>query len=99
VINPVSDSSTSVTFANFQFDGNTSPAQNYNPDNYRIKAESQAVNGSTACAKAPGISPCVPTTDFAGDPMSVPAIGIFAAPGSSNASVPNAPTGLQAFVN
>jgi hypothetical protein len=46
---PKSDSSLSITFINFQFDGNTAPRSNYDADNYQIKAGSSALhNGTTS---------------------------------------------------
>jgi parallel beta-helix repeat protein len=65
--NPKSDSSTAVTFTNFQTDWNPSPASNYSADNYQIKAGSNPINnGTTQCASSPGLNPCTPTTDFSG---------------------------------
>jgi hypothetical protein len=97
--NPKSDASVAVTFVNFQVDTPSSPASNFNPDNYQIKAGSNAIQGgSTSCAAAPGLSPCVPTTDMVGilRPASSLSIGPFEQ--GTVAGVPAAPTGLTASV-
>jgi hypothetical protein len=94
--NPRSDVNTGVTFINFQLDTPTSPASNYNPDNYQIKDGSNAIRGGIPnCAAAPGVSPCVPITDVVGvlRPASNPTIGAFEQGGG-----PAAPTGLTASV-
>ena len=91
----------SATFVNFQVDTPTSPASNFNPDNYRIKAGSNAIqNASTSCASSPAVSPCVPTTDFVGAlrPASNFDIGAYEQDGGTVADVPSAPTGLTALV-
>jgi hypothetical protein len=99
---PKSDPSTSITFVNFQFDGNTAPASNYAADDYQIKAGSSAIqNGTTSCASSPGISPCVPATDFVGVARltgSTVDIGAYEQGSSSATAGPVAPTGLTAVV-
>jgi hypothetical protein len=101
--NPKTDASTAVTFVNFHPDTNTAPASNYSPDNYQVKAGSSAIqNGSTNCAPSPGISPCVPSTDFMGiarlSGSSGPSVDIGAFEQGSAAGVPSAPSGLTATV-
>jgi hypothetical protein len=100
--NPKSDASTAVTFTNFQFDGPSAPASNYDPDNYQIKAGSSAIqNGTTNCASSPGVAPCVPTLDILGVPRLLAGatldIGAYEQ-GSVARGVPSAPTGLTAAV-
>jgi hypothetical protein len=99
--NPKSDASTSITFTNFQLDTNTSPASSYDASNYQIKGGSSAIqNGTTTCAPSPGLSPCVPSTDFIGVPRLAEstALDIGSYEQSSVASSPAAPTGLSALV-
>lgn len=99
--NPKTDASTAVTFVNFQSDTNASPASNYNPENYQLKAGSNAIqNGTTNCATS-GMSPCVASLDIVGVVRlasgTVPDLGAYEQQGSV-ASVPSAPTGLTAVV-
>jgi Protein of unknown function (DUF1565) len=101
--NPKGDPSPSVTFVNFQSDTNSSPASNYDSDNYQIASGSSAPqNGTTNCAPSPGINPCVPSTDILGLPRligSVVDIGAYAVGSSTaTATAPSAPSNLTAVV-
>jgi hypothetical protein len=98
--NPKSDAGVGATFVSFQPDMPTAPASNFNPDNYQIKAGSNAIQGgATNCAASPGMSPCIPTTDIVGvtRPSSNLDIGAFEQ-GGAVADLPSAPTGLTATV-
>lgn len=68
-----------TTFTAFQNDTPTARSTNYNYLNYQLNTPSKAVGtGSTTCAGAPAISPCVPTTDILGHARSnPPSIGAF----------------------
>jgi hypothetical protein len=98
------DANVNTTFVNFQTDTNTAPASNYNLDNYQIKAGSNAIqHGAMSCAAAPGLNPCVPTTDIVGVMRLVQTgstldIGAYAQT-SAAVGLPSAPTGLTASVH
>ena len=102
--NPKSDTSTAITFVNFRSDQWNAPDPSFDPNNYKIKAGSNAIgNGTTSCTPS-GLTPCVPAADFVGvarlsSGSGALDIGAFElGSGSEVASAPAAPTGLTATV-
>jgi hypothetical protein len=96
--NSKTDASTKITFVNFQNDTNVTPASHFSPDNYQIKAGSNAIqNGTASCASAPGLAPCIAPIDLVGIRRLGSSLDIGAYEQGSSANI-TAPSGLTATV-